>query len=401
MKKKALVIGYGVSGRGAEKLLKKLGYQVEIADRVEKAPESPFDLAVLSPGIPLNHPLPSEMRRRKIPVIGEVELGFRYLKGGTCIGVTGTNDKTTLTKLISHVLGGKALGNVGTSVAAYVADQKGEEPLIVELSSYQLETLETRKLDIALITNITPDHLDRYPSFEAYAKTKWHILDCLKEGGVCFVSKEGVQGSFQSLAKVKRACLKVVEEGSYLQITPRHRYCGNLGWSTLSLGLAVCQRMGVSEETFLSSLGSFKKPPHRLEVITVFNGVTFINDSKGTNPAATLHAVKHVSKGVLLIAGGRSKGVSFESWKKGFGSRVKAIFTIGEYGETLAKLLVPFYAVYYSIHLEAAVFSAYARSAAGDTVLLSPGCSSFDQFENYEQRGETFSHLVQQMRRRR
>ena len=227
----------------------------------------------------------------------------------------------------------------------------------------------------------------------------------MKEGGVCFVPQklfeELAEGSLQSLLQVKKAHLKVVEEGSYLQITSGHRYCGHLSSSTLSLGFAVCQRMGVSKETFLSRLESFKKPPHRLEVVTVFNGVTFINDSKGTNPAATLHAVEHVSKGVLLIAGGRNKGASFESWKKGFGSRVKAIFTIGEYGETLAKLLAPFYEVYDKTHLEAAVLSAYARSASGDTVLLSPGCSSFDQFENYEQRGETFSHLVQQMRRRR
>jgi len=396
--KKALVIGYGVSGKGAEKLLKHLNYQVEIADQVVTVPDQHFDLGVLSPGIPGSHPVPMELRKRGVPVIGEAELALRHLSG-TCIGVTGTNGKTTLTQFLAHVLKGKALGNVGESLAAYAVNPVQNEILVVELSSYQLETLERRALDFAIITNITPDHMDRYASFEAYAKTKWHIVDCLKEGGICFVPKE-LEGVRKNQI-LKHDRYQMIEKDSYLQLTSKEGYWTKLDQVTLSLAFAVCQRLGVSEKTFLDALATFEKPPHRLEYVCELDGVTFINDSKGTTPEATLYALKSIPKSVLLIAGGDSKGLTFEIWKEGLGKKVKAVFVIGEAGTKLKEMLTPFYEVHQIATLEEATVQAYQVAKSGVTILLSPGCASFDQFKNYAHRGEVFKNSIQQLRRGR
>lgn len=388
--KRALVIGYGISGKGAEKLLQYLGYQVEIANQVVDKPKGRFDLAVLSPGISSKHSLPVAMRKRGVPVIGEAELAFRYLRG-TCIGITGTNGKTTLTLLLAHILKGKALGNVGESLAAYVINQKQEDILIIELSSYQLETLKTRALDIAVITNITPDHLDRYSSFKEYENTKWHIVNCLKETGVCFALKEW--------ASEKNPAVEIADMDSYLQLTSKQGYCDKLGQDTLTLAFAVCQRLGVDVQTVLRSIGTFKMPPHRLEIVDKISGVTFVNDSKGTNPAATVYAVNNISSSIFLIVGGDDKGLSFETWKEGLGKKVKAVFTIGRAGEMLKNLLSAYYPVYSRSDLYQATLAAYKMADTGDTVLLSPGCASFDQFKSYVERGETFKNSIQQLRR--
>ncbi|WP_420422302.1 UDP-N-acetylmuramoyl-L-alanine--D-glutamate ligase [Simkania sp.] len=388
--KTVLIVGYGISGRGAEKLLLKLGYEVVIADQTVEVPAGDFEFAVLSPGIPQGHPLPSALKTRNVPVIGEAELAFRHLKGAA-IGVTGTNGKTTLTNFLAHALGGKALGNVGESLAAYAASDQDDDLLVIELSSYQLETLQTKLLDAAILTNITPDHMDRYPSFEAYANTKWHIADCLKEKGVCFVPKKLDDGRFSKVQSI--------DADSYLQLSPKQGYWAKLDQETLALAFAVCQKFNLSEEAFFQALETFEKPPHRLEYVCEWNGVTFINDSKGTNPAATLYAVSRIPGSILLIVGGDSKGLSFESWKEGLGKKVKAVLTIGEAGLKLQEMLAPFYEVHQMGTLDEATHHASQIAEDGDTVLLSPGCASFDQFENYAQRGDVFKNSIQQLRR--
>lgn len=388
--KRALVIGYGISGKGAEKLLRRLGYDVVIADQTVEAPEGDVELAVLSPGIPLSHPVPTAMMERGVPVIGEAELAFRHLKG-VAIGVTGTNGKTTLTSFLAHALGGKALGNVGESLAAYAASNGEDETLVIELSSFQLETLQTRLLDVAIITNITPDHMDRYPSFKAYANAKWRIVDCLKEEGVCFVPKKLNNG--------RHSHVQSIDVDSYLQLTSKQGYWAKLDQETLALAFAVCQKFGQGEKAFFNALETFEKPPHRLEFVCERNGVTFINDSKGTNPAATIHAVSRTQGRILLIVGGDSKGLSFESWKDGLGKKVKAVFTIGEAGFKLKEMLAPFYEVHQKDTLQEATHHASELAQVGDTVLLSPGCASFDQFENYAHRGEVFKNSIQHLRR--
>ena len=201
---KKCVLGFGASGRAAAKLLRQLGSEVFAVDRKAKelSPEagiellseeelidfSQIDELILSPGIPLTHPLVQEATKRGISVIGEIELAFRFLKENRCIGITGTNGKTTTTLLVTHILNfagkkAKALGNVGEALSNYVLQRDPEEILVVELSSYQLEALHEKCLDAATFLNLTPDHLDRYASLEEYALAKCRIAHCLKKGG--------------------------------------------------------------------------------------------------------------------------------------------------------------------------------------------------------------------------
>lgn len=390
--KKALIIGYGISGQGAEKLLKKLGYDVTVVDqkRGNEDFDEPFDLAIVSPGIPPDHVTLKNMEKRGVEIVGEAELALRHIKK-VCIGVTGTNGKTTLTEFLAHVLGGKALGNIGESLAAYAAEPDDAAILVIELSSFQLETLATVGLDVGVITNISPDHLDRYPSFEAYQKAKCRIGNLVKKEGVCFIP-----GGLD----VELACeTQAVSEDSYLQLTTKEGYWAKLDRMTLALSFAICERFGVSKREFEKALSTFQTLPHRLELVGTLGGVTFVNDSKGTNPAATLHAVREVGSALFLIVGGDPKGLSFETWKDGLGKHVRAIFTIGKAGVQLKELLSPYYETYHVQHLQDAVTHAYEKAQVGDTVLFSPGCASFDQFENYRHRGEMFKEMIQQLRR--
>ena len=376
---RALVIGFGISGQGAAKLLLKQGYEVLAIDREprivgeievfpEDAPIYRIDLTVLSSGIPRNHP------QAKGNVIGEAELALRYLKN-RIIGITGTNGKTTLTLLITHVLNkvgipARALGNVGISLAEYACNPKPKETLVVELSSYQLETMETKAFDLGIITNITPDHLDRYPSFEAYAKAKYRLKDLIKEGGVC------------------------IEGDSYLQLTENERYWKLIGHDTVKNAWVICQRLGVKLKEFNQALESFEKPPHRMEFVGIINGVRWINDSKGTNVDSVLYGILQLSGPIFLIAGGKSKGTSFKEWKKGFSGRVKGIFAIGETAKQIEEELEDDFPIWQCGTLEVAVEKARELALYGDTVLLSPGCASFDQFRDYKERGEKFREYI-------
>ena len=272
-KERALVIGAGVSGRGATQLLLKKGYEVIVIDRTPQEIEGATfylegtpveaDLVVLSSGVSRSHP------QAKGKVIGEAELAFQTLKN-RMIGITGTNGKTTVTLLVTHLLNAcgiksRAVGNVGLSLAGYAVDPDPEEVLVVELSSFQLETLMTPSLDVALITNITPDHLDRYPSFEAYQETKLHIGKLVKEGGIFFDHRD-----------------------SYLHLTKSHRYWDEIGSANVLSAWKICDWLGIKLEAFNSALATFKKPAHRMEFVRRYQGITFINDSKGTNVESVL-----------------------------------------------------------------------------------------------------------------
>ncbi|MCY3975292.1 MAG: Mur ligase family protein [Simkaniaceae bacterium] len=391
--KRALVIGYGISGKGAEKLLLSLGYETEISENSKEAPGKEYHLAVLSPGIHPDDPLPRLLRKRGTEVIGEAEFGLRHIPN-PLIGVTGTNGKTTMVLLLAHILKGRAIGNVGESIAGYASDllsgrKDGMILLVVELSSFQLETLSGKKFDCALITTITPDHLDRYPSFSAYETVKRKIARHVKEGGVCLAP--------EAIAKDDATLTSVTEGDGCLQLNRKGRYSAS-GSEVLALAFAVCQRFGVGRERFEESLRTFIPPPHRLEPVGAPGGIFCINDSKSTNPEATLYAVRHVMRRfpsrIFLIVGGRGKGLSFSGWREGLGSRVEILFTIGETAPDLGRLLSPFYRVEEMESLEEAVARAFREALPGDVLLLSPGCTSWDRFRDYAHRGEVFRSLV-------
>lgn len=376
----ALIIGLGISGKGAAKLLLQKGYKVIAVDKnlqemegVEVLPETAkigkVDLTILSPGIPKSHP--QALGRE---VIGEAELAMRFLKN-RAIGITGTNGKTTLTLLLTHVLNfsgikARALGNVGASIAEYACHPDPTEFLVIELSSYQLETMTTRGFDYGIITNVTPDHLDRYESFEHYKKTKYRLGELLKEG-------------------------TIIDEDSYLQLTKNERYWELNRDPTLRPAWVIAQKLGIDWDQFLLGTKSFKRPEHRMERVRELEGVTFINDSKGTNSDAVLYGLLQLKGPVLLIAGGRGKGETFENWKKPFQEKVKKVFAIGEIALELKEKLEN---VTVCNDLKDAVKEAYDASKKGDTILLSPGAASFDQFQNYEERGRKFKEYVKQLK---
>lgn len=379
---KALVIGLGISGRGAANLLLQKGYEVIAVDRMpvefpgitvlpESAEIGPVDLTILSPGISQSHP---QAKGRE--VIGEAELAMRYLSN-RAIGITGTNGKTTLTLLMAHLLNfagvkARALGNVGSSLAEYACHPNPDELLVIELSSYQLETMTTKGFDFGLITNITPDHLDRYESFEDYKQTKYRLGSLLKRG-------------------------ELLDEDSYLQLTEDKRYWEISDQSLLRAALALYLKLGISWDVFREGIKTFQRPPHRMEWVRKVKGIDFINDSKGTNVASVLYGLSQLKGPVYLIAGGRGKGESLEKWKKAFPGKVKQIFAIGEMAPQLEKELEN---VQRCENLEEAIKRAYENAQEGDTVLLSPGGSSFDQFRNFEERGETFKEMVRKLKER-
>jgi len=377
---RALVIGFGISGRGAAKLLLQKGYEVIAIDKnpqemegVEVFPETAkigkVHLTVLSPGIPRSHP---QAQGRE--VIGEAELAMRFLKN-RAIGITGTNGKTTLTLLLTHLLNfsgikARALGNLGVSIAEYACHPDPKEFLVIELSSYQLETMVTKGFDYGVITNVSPDHLDRYESFEHYKKTKYRLGELLKEG-------------------------EIIDEDSYLQLTKNERYWESECDPILRAAWAISQKLGIDWDQFLEGIKSFKRPQHRMEKVRELEGVTFINDSKGTNSHAVLYGLSQLKGPVLLIAGGKGKGETFENWKKPFEEKVKKVFAIGEIALELKEKLK---SVTVCNDLEEAVTEAYHASKKGDTILLSPGAASFDQFQNYEERGKKFKDYVKQLK---
>lgn len=355
-------------------LLLKQGYEVWAVDRREVAMEGVtcfresailegIDLVVLSSGIPKSHP---QAQGRK--VVGEAELALRFLPN-RMVAITGTNGKSTLTLLVTHILNeagipARAVGNIGNSLGEYASAPDACQLLVVELSSYQLEHLSGRPFEGGLITNITPDHLDRYPSFKAYQEVKRSLRLRIKEGGW------------------------FIGEDSYLQLK------GKEGYSLPEMAQLMCQRLGVESAAIERACASFQRPPHRMEEVKSHLGLYWINDSKATNPAATLYALSQLTERPLLIAGGASKGGSFEVWKRPFARKVKEVYLIGESALAIESALKGALPTFQCGSLHKAVRAACQRAERGETILLSPGCSSLDQFKNYEERGEMFKEEI-------
>ncbi|MBP9841289.1 MAG: UDP-N-acetylmuramoyl-L-alanine--D-glutamate ligase [Simkaniaceae bacterium] len=334
------IIGEGLSAKGASQLIEKMGDSIV---------SEGGDIVVISPGYPLTHPVAVEGRRLGAEIIGEMELGMRYVQN-RCLAITGTNGKTTATMLTAHVLNAtgtkaKAVGNIGIPLCSYLLDPDPEEVLVVEVSSFQIETMKTPVFAAGGITNITPDHLDRYTSYEEYVATKHRL-------------RHFVKGPFY--------------EGDDLAF----------------------RLSGLNHAEFLEAQKTFVRPPHRMELIKTVDGISFYNDSKGTNVDAVCYAVKGMTQPIILIAGGRDKGASYEIWNPLFENKVKRVFAIGEAAEKIRRELKV------EVELVGTLERAFEKSLEyakeGDAILLSPGCSSFDQFENYIERGNTFKRLVEE-----
>lgn len=396
---RVLILGFGVSGQGVAKLLQAQGKRWVAVDRKETAgasfdhPEFPLDgieLVILSPGVAPTHPIVQRAIAAGIEVIGEIEYAFRCMQN-RCIGVTGTNGKTTVTLLTAHLLNqagiaAKAVGNVGVPLSEALLTTAPEEILVIELSSFQLETLNSRKLQAAAYLNLTPDHLDRYADLRAYAAAKAGIQRCVVEDGRCFVSDE------------------VLTEYSDLFLpAPLER----LPKAPLLLDLEAIRR-GVPEPEngeaafLLASLfgvkdreiKGFQKPPHRIEWVAEIDEVIYLDDSKGTNIDAVVYALKRLPGPIVLLAGGVDKGASYAPWIKAFEGKVRHLVAYGQAAAKMELELKDFVPFERTEKFADAVTLAKAAVRKGEIVLFSPGCSSFDQFQNYAERGKAFQKMI-------
>lgn len=436
MKKNALVVGLGLSGLSAAEFLIKHGWQVAATDKnVSKVLQNPevqllltkgvpilneeedfclesFQLAILSPGVHPEQLLVKKIKEAKIECIGEAELAFRFLQQ-PAVGITGTNGKTTVTLLIEHVLDysgihSAALGNVGVPLARHLSTLPKDAVVCAELSSFQLETMQKKILDCAVILNITPDHLDRYKNLQEYAKAKAKIADVIKPEGKLFIEDECYM-TYRSLfsdEKVERygydlslACAtdlkslyrnqqKVAELPKQLQGKKSHEI------ENFMAAFMVASHFGVSVEKFMEAYATFIKPHHRLEYVKEIEGVQFINDSKGTNIDAVIRAVESMDRPTILIAGGVHKGSSYTPWIEKFSEKVKKVFAIGEAAPIIQSELHAHLPVELCSDLEDAVKKGFKEASKGDVILLSPGCSSFDMFRDYAHRGDEFVRIV-------
>lgn len=438
--KSVLVIGLGLSGRSAVRFLLNRGAHVsgidgnqellksnpEIAILREaglKTIQEPiqlqqFDLIVVSPGVPQTHPLYVEARNLGIEVIGEIELACRFLKG-TFLGITGTNGKTTVTLLVTHVLNhsgksARALGNLGVALTSETATEQAEQISVVELSSFQLETLHSRVIDAAVLLNVTPDHLDRYSGMDHYALAKLHIADCLKPGGEFYVEDKCWQEfghlfnpvipitaktyGYREQCDLSTDLQHLISNKKIASMLPssfRGKVSHDL--ENLMAAYALCQHVGVTPEQFMEAVKTFKKPAHRIEFVREHKGVSYYDDSKGTNIDAVVRAVDTIQGNIVLIAGGVDKGSAYTPWIAAFADRVKCVCAIGQAAPKIQQDLSQAMPVALCKGLEEAVNYAAQLAQPGDTVLLSPGCSSFDMFRDYSHRGEEFQRIVKQL----
>jgi UDP-N-acetylmuramoylalanine--D-glutamate ligase len=369
----------------------------EIAN-LNEADLAQFDSLVVTPGLPLNrHPIAERARDAGVEIIGDIELFARArpaLPPHKVVGITGTNGKSTTTALIHHILKTAGVpttmgGNIGLPILA-------QDPLpeggvyVLELSSYQIDLTQSLDCDVAVLLNITPDHLDRYESFEAYAASKLRLFGMQRDP-----MHASVIGEHEFTDIVPNPTLLIAPYWAKLAEQPSS-LAGPHNLQNMASALAIIEalQLGLKAEDSVVQLALRTYPglPHRMERIRETDGVLFVNDSKATNPTATAPALAAFPS-IRWILGGQAKTDSLDECAPYFG-HVRSAYTIGEAGELFARLLSPHMPVTNCETLENALNQAAKDSQAGDTVLLSPACASFDQFKDFEQRGDRFRDLV-------
>ncbi len=384
----AVVLGLARSGRAAAAALERRGVRVAGADR-ELGNDGDVtlldgaELLVKSPGVPGEELLVVEARRRGIPVWSELELGVRILDN-PLLAVTGTNGKTTTSELLGAILGAPVAGNVGRALCDLDGEAAPGDWIVVEVSSFQLEDVHTFRPRVGVLLNLEPDHLDRHGSFDAYAAAKLRLFAQQEPGDVAVVPRgfRAIPGS------ARRAEFDREDE-----LPAEPRLPGAHNRENAAAATVAARAAGANDAEIARGLSEFPGVAHRLELVRERDGVRFVNDSKATNVAAALRALAAYEEPLLVILGGRAKGESFEPLADAARRRVRRAFLVGEAAGDIAEALadVPFE---FSGDLASAVAAAAAAAQPGDVVLLSPACASYDQFRDFEERGDEFRRLV-------
>lgn len=442
--KKVLVVGLGKSGLAAALFLRHQGAHVTVSDvrsAEALAKEIPAlleegimveagghgvltfrrqDLIVLSPGVPIDTPELVQARNFGRTVIGEVELAAHFLKG-KMLAITGSNGKTTTTALVGEILEKAGLrtlvgGNIGVPVIALVEPSTEDSWSVLEISSFQLESTVDFCPNIAVLLNITPDHLDRHGTFENYIAAKERIFEKMQPGDALVLNADNaptVDAAAHAHCDVYWfSAQHAVERGAWVEgdsVIYRARkdaapeaimpvasipLKGAHNVENVLAAVAAARLAGVSAEQVRSAVEAFHAVEHRLEFVAKVNGVDFFNDSKATNVDATEKAIAAFPEGIHLIMGGKDKGAPYTGLSKLIKERVRAIYTIGAAAAKIESQLRGVVPIHSCGTLEKAVIEAAGNARPGDVVLLAPACSSFDQFDNYEQRGRVFKQLV-------
>jgi len=447
--KRVLVVGLGKSGVAAAFFLKEHGARVTVSDaktedqlrelipalldrgivvEAGRHGERTFrdqDLIVVSPGVPYDEPHLQQARTHGIQVIGEVELAARFLKG-PIVAITGSNGKTTTTALAGEILAKSGLkaqvgGNIGKPVIEMIPTSTSETWNVLEISSFQLETIETFHPRVAVILNITPDHLDRHRTFEGYVAAKARIFENQGAGDFAVLNMD--DATCVSLAQRVKAQVRgfsrrdAVKTGAYIKdgkILYRDAAGEHEVMPASAIGLkgahnqenvlaAVCVAMlaGAKPPQIASAVREFRAVEHRLEFVANINGVEYYNDSKATNVDATIKALESFPGGIHLILGGKDKGSDYSVLNALLKERVKRVYTIGAAAAKIEEQTAGAAPTVRAETIETAVKKAHEAALAGDVVLLAPACASFDQFTSYEHRGRAFKELVRALSARK
>ncbi len=424
--KRYAVLGLARSGRAAVETLLASGAHVmawdnrlepreAFKDRVELAdPVSAdltgYDAVIVSPGVPLNsHPIVEAAAKFGVPVIGDIELfslARPELPAHRVVGITGTNGKSTTTSLVAHLLRSAAVPVlVGGNIGAPILGQKPLPPggvYVLELSSYQIDLTRTLDCDVAALLNISPDHLDRYDGFEEYVASKARLFDMLGAGHVAVFGDGDKETAWIARQQAQRTDLKacIVVDGAELAVHqpdwPSLQGPHNL--QNAAVAVEIVKALGLTASQWLSALPKFRGLPHRMERVAEANGVLFINDSKATNPASAAPALAafppNPQPRIHWIVGGLPKGDDLDDCSPYF-SNLAAAYTIGDAGPRFAEILEPYTTVHRSEMMAEAIREAMAAAKPGDVIMLSPACASFDQFRDFEARGDQFRQIVE------
>lgn len=446
--KKVLVFGAGKSGVSATRLLLRLGAYVILYDGKKDLDISTFndkvdtkhnwevyigdfplnkldeiDLMILSPGIAIDHPFVLKVKEENIPIWGEIELAYRHSKG-KIIGITGTNGKTTTTSLVGQILSTYynkvfVVGNIGKPYTDIALETTDDSVTVIELSSFQLETIHEFHPNISAILNITPDHLNRHHTMENYISLKKDIAKNQNTFDICVLNYEDPHtrhiGSQLNTQIIYFSSEQKLDSGLYLegdnifysskgsiqevcnvnelQVLGKHSY------ENIMAGVGIGISMGIPMDKIHQALISFKAVEHRIEYVDTIGGVSYYNDSKGTNPDASIKAVKAMTRPTILIGGGYNKGSSFDDWVKSFEGKVKCLVLMGETKELIASTArkYGFNNIIMVDDLKEAVSVSASQAMDGDVVLLSPACASWGMFDNYEHRGRMFKQYVREL----